>query len=72
MTAETVEPGSALTEETEVLSRWLAGARLVRASSTLSLPLHTGGAMAESLRQAREAAESLRYTDDRRGLRPSA
>ena len=72
MTAETVEPGSALTEETEVLSRWLADARLVRASSTLSLPLHAGGAMAESLRQAREAAQSLRYTDDRRGLRPSA
>lgn len=72
LTAETVEPGSALTEETEILSRWLAGARLVRASSTLSLPVHAGGAMAQSLRQAREAAESLRYTDDRRGLRPSA
>jgi DNA polymerase III subunit epsilon len=71
-TADDVAPGSALTEETEILSRWLAGARLVRVSEPLSLPVHVGGAMAQSLRQAREAADAVQYSADRRGLRPSA
>jgi DNA polymerase-3 subunit epsilon len=72
LTADHVEPGSALTEETDLLWRWLTDARLVRVSAPLALPLHVGGEMADSLRRAREAADTLRYTADRRGLRPSA
>jgi hypothetical protein len=34
--------------------------------------VHVGGAQAHALREAREAAQSLRYDADRRGLRPSA
>jgi DNA polymerase III subunit epsilon len=70
--ADQPEPGSALVEETELLWRWLIDARLVRATRPLELPLHVGGDIAESLRQARESVEILRYTADRRGLRPSA
>jgi hypothetical protein len=72
LTADHVEPGSALTEETDLLWRWLIDARLVRVSAPLALPVHVGGEMADSLRRAREAADTLRYTADRRGLRPSA
>jgi DNA polymerase-3 subunit epsilon len=72
MAAEHVEPGSALTEETDMLWRWLVEARLVRASAPLALPVHVGGEVADSLRRAREAAETLRYSADRRGLRPRA
>jgi DNA polymerase-3 subunit epsilon len=72
LTADHVEPGSALTEETDLLWRWLTDARLVRVSAPLALPVHVGGEMADSLRRAREAADTLRYTADRRGLRPSA
>lgn len=72
LTADHVERGSALTEETDLLWRWLIDARLVRVSTPLALPVHVGGEVAESLRRAREAADSLRYTADRRGLRPSA
>ncbi|MFM1966071.1 MAG: hypothetical protein RL134_1796 [Actinomycetota bacterium] len=72
LTADDVEPGSALTEETDLLWRWLIDARLVRVSAPLTLPMHVGGEMADALRRAREAADSLRYTADRRGLRPSA
>jgi DNA polymerase III subunit epsilon len=72
LTADHVEPGSALTEETDLLWRWLIEARLVRVSAPLALPVHVGGEMADSLRRAREAAETLRYSADRRGLRPSA
>lgn len=72
LSGDSVEPGSALTEETDILWRWLVDARLVRTSASLSLPIHVGGEVADSLRRAREAAETLRYTADRRGLRPSA
>ena len=74
LTAEHVEPGTALTEESELLWQWLIGGttRLVRATSPLAMPVHIGGAQALALRQAREAAQSLHYTADRRGLRPSA
>lgn len=74
LTAEHVEPGTALTEESEVLWKWLTSGdvRLVRIESPLATPLHLGGARARALREAREAAEALRYTADPRGLRPSA
>jgi DNA polymerase-3 subunit epsilon len=74
LAAESVTPGTALTEESELLWRWLTGgtARLVRASAPLALPVHVGGAQAQSLRDARESAASVRYTADRRNLRPSA
>ncbi len=74
LTAEHVEPGSVLTEESELLWSWLTNGttRLVRASAPLSSPIHVGGAHALALREARESAQSARYTSDRRGLRPSA
>lgn len=73
-TADAVEPDEALVEETEMLWRWLTdgATRLVRASHPLALPVHVGGAHLDVVREARAAAESLRYTDDRRSLRPSA
>jgi DNA polymerase-3 subunit epsilon len=71
-TAEVIPPDAALTEESEMLWRWLIDARLVRTSASLALPIHVGGEVADSLRRAREAAETLRYSSDRRGLRPSA
>ena len=74
LTADVVRPGEALIEESETLWRWLTSgdARLVRTTAPLSLPVHVGGGQAEALRAAREAAESLRYTADRRPLRPTA
>lgn len=74
MAADVVEPGEALVEETEILWRWLTdgATRLVRSSQSLALPLHIGGAHLDVVREARAAAETLRYTDDRRSLRPSA
>ena len=72
LAADSVEPGSALTEETDLLWRWLVESRLVRVSTPIALPLHVGGEMADALRRAREAAETLRYSADRRGLRPTA
>jgi DNA polymerase-3 subunit epsilon len=73
-TAEVIEPGSALTEESEILWSWLTSGttRLVRTSAPLSSPIHVGGAHALALREAREAAQTVRYTADRRNLRPSA
>ena len=73
-TAEDVEPGSALTEESELLWQWLTSGsvRLVSATSPLALPVHVGGAQAQALREARESAASAHYTADRRNLRPSA
>ncbi len=73
-TAEVIEPGSALTEESEILWGWLTSGttRLVRTSSPLASPVHVGGAHALALREAREAAQTVRYTADRRNLRPSA
>ena len=74
MAADVVEPGEALVEETEILWRWLTdgATRLVRSSQSLALPLHIGGAHLDVVREARAAAETLRYTEDRRSLRPSA
>ncbi|MGA0067361.1 MAG: DEDD exonuclease domain-containing protein [Candidatus Nanopelagicales bacterium] len=74
LTAEDVGPGSALTEESEILWGWLTSgtARLVRTSLPLSSPIHVGGAHALALREAREAAQTVRYTADRRNLRPTA
>ena len=73
-TAEVIEPGSALTEESEMLWRWLTSGttRLVRATSSLASPIHVGGAQADALREARESAQTIRYTADRRNLRPTA
>lgn len=73
-TGEVIESGSALTEESEILWTWLTNGttRLVRASAPLSSPVHVGGAHAHALREAREAAQTVRYTADRRDLRPSA
>ncbi len=74
LTADVVQPGEALIEESEILWRWLTSgdARLVRTTAPLSLPVYVGGGQAEALRAAREAAESLRYSADRRSLRPTA
>ncbi len=74
LTAEHVEPGSVLTEESEILWTWLTNGttRLVRASAPLSSPIHVGGAHALALREARESAQTARYTSDRRSLRPTA
>ena len=73
-TADVVAPGEALVEESEILWRWLTdgAARLVRTTAPLALPLHVGGAHLEAVRGAREAADTLRYTADRRSLRPTA
>lgn len=73
-TGEVAVPGETLVEESEVLWRWLAdgATRLVHTTSPLSLPTHLGGAQLSALRTARESAETLRYTGDRRALRPTA
>lgn len=71
-TAEVVAPGDALVEESELLWSWLEGARLVRITGPLSLPVHSGGATWQMIREARESAATAAYSTDRRGLRPSA
>ncbi|MFM9136473.1 MAG: DEDD exonuclease domain-containing protein [bacterium] len=74
LTADVVHPGEALLEESEILWRWLTtgDARLVRTTEPLALPVHMGAGRLEALKEAREAADMLRYAADRRSLRPTA
>lgn len=74
LTADVVQPGEALVEETDALWSWLTdgATRLVHTSAPLSMPIHVGGAVLDAVRGAREASSVLRYTADVRGLRPSA
>lgn len=76
LTGEHVEPphapaSAALAEETAAIWRWLdsGDVRLVRASAPLSLPLHSGAALAARLQQARTAISKL-YAHGSVGSRP--
>ena len=67
-TAEVVGPTptglpAALTEETESIDAWLAGARLVATTSPLHLPTTAGAGVAVRLQRLRSSARSAPETD---------